>query len=61
MLARYLLVLFFLMSVLAAPSLYLARIGNRISTEEVDPLRINLFSLANVNVDPSHNVTYDLL
>jgi hypothetical protein len=48
-LLKYFAVLFLLMSVLAVPALWICRMGGRIPREEIDPLKLNVWSLANVN------------
>jgi hypothetical protein len=52
-LMKYLIVVFFAMSVLAIPSLWLCRVGTRVSREDVDPLRLNIWSIGNVNTGNS--------
>ena len=48
-LMRYLTLLFLLMSILAIPALWICRAGSRVSNEDVDPLKLNIWSLGNVN------------
>lgn len=48
-LMKYLAALFFLMSVIAIPVLWICRVGNRFASQDVDPLKLNLWSIGNVN------------
>ena len=48
-LSKYFAVLFLLMSLLAIPALWFARVGGHIPREEVDPLKLNLWSIANIH------------
>ena len=46
------------MAVLSVPSLYVCFVGKRVPHSDMDPIGIMLFTLANVNVDGSRNVTF---
>lgn len=48
-LMKYLSVLFFLMSVIAIPILWACRVGTRVSPQDIDPFKLNIWSLGNVN------------
>ena len=50
-LMKYLGVLFFVMSLVSIPILWACRVGSRVSPQDVDPFKLNIWSLGNVNVD----------
>ena len=50
-LVKALAIVLFVMSIIAGPSLYISWSGGRIDPQDVDPLKTNLLSIANVNVD----------
>lgn len=54
-LMKYLSFLFLLMSLIAVPILYICRVGVRVAPQDVDPFKLNVWSLGNVNVD--RNIT----
>ncbi len=56
-LVKGLAITFFLMSIVAIPAMMVCYQGKRVSSSDLDPMKISLLSLANVNVDGTRNVT----
>ena len=48
---KFLAIVFFIMSVIAAPAIILCGSGSRVQNQDVDPMKLSLFSLGNVNTN----------